>query len=88
MSFEKSGDKRSRQEMLLNQMLVDERNKADAKRNDFQVKLLKTNEELTETDRKALFKEKKVHQIYLSLFIRDGSTELESIANAINEELN
>ena len=32
--------------MLLNQVLVDERNKADAEKNDLQVKLLKVNEEL------------------------------------------
>ena len=32
--------------MLLNQMLVDERNKAEADKNDLQNKLLKANEEL------------------------------------------
>ena len=34
------------QEMLLNQMLVDDRNKAEADKNDLQNKLLKANEEL------------------------------------------
>ena len=49
--------------------------------------ILKDVEEITEQDRKALFKAKKVHQIYLSLFTRDGSDELELIRKQVNEEL-
>lgn len=49
--------------------------------------VLSTQEDLKEEDRKALFKEKKVHEFYLTLFTKDPSGELEIIEKAIDEEL-
>lgn len=48
---------------------------------------LKNDETITELERKALFKEKKVHQFYYSLFTKDGSSELEQIAQLVEQEL-
>ena len=45
-------------------------------------------EELSEYKRGLLFKEKKVHQFYLTLFKRDGVDELKVLANNLEDELN
>ena len=49
--------------------------------------ILKTVEEITEIDRKVLFREKKVHKIYLELFTRDTYAQLEQINKLVSEEL-
>ena len=49
--------------------------------------ILTEQENLSEVDRKSLFKEKKVHEFYLSLFTHDPSGELEVIERAIDKEL-
>jgi len=50
--------------------------------------ILKNDENISEMERKSLFKEKKTHLFYLNLFTRDGSQELEQIAKQVNEEIN
>ena len=49
--------------------------------------VLKNDEELSELERKALIKAKKIHLIYLTMFTRDGSQEIEAIAKLVNDEL-
>jgi hypothetical protein len=49
--------------------------------------ILKNTEELSETERRALFKEKKVHQLYLSLFTRDPNDELQLIEEQVDQEI-
>lgn len=48
---------------------------------------LQNDEDITELERKLLFREKKVHQIYLSIFNEDCEGELQQIANNVNAEL-
>lgn len=48
---------------------------------------LQNDEDITEVERKLLFREKKVHQIYLSIFNKDCNSELEQIAKNVQSEL-
>ena len=48
---------------------------------------LKTEEDMDPLERKALFKVKKAHEFYLSLFTIDGSAELKEIEQKVNDEL-
>lgn len=49
---------------------------------------LTTEETMDDVERRALFKEKKVHQYYLALFQRSGAEELKMIAENVRNELN
>lgn len=57
-----------------------------------QIKLIEirllADEEMSELQRRGLIKEKKVHQMYLSLFETDPTEELQDISNKVNDELN
>lgn len=48
---------------------------------------LKNEEDLNETDRKALFREKKVHLIYLTLFSIDPTDEIKQLEKMVNNEI-
>ena len=49
--------------------------------------ILKNQEDISEFERKSLFKEKKTHQFYLDLFTKDVSSDLEYINNLITDEI-
>lgn len=50
--------------------------------------ILKNSEDLSELERKSLFREKKTHKLYVDLFTSDPSSELEAIDNKVNEIIN
>ncbi len=49
--------------------------------------LLTTKEDMSDLERKSLFREKKVHEIYLALFTKDPTKELQDIEESVNFEL-